>query len=217
LNLPGVGFCENNIKREGIVQYHMYNEYTFSDVSEVLPQLQSLTSQWDHTSVNELAILSEPCPTKNVTMSNNSGNRSTDWYHVAIRNNSKRNHAFQVCGYLARIINLATQTPITIPSIELIWSGLGETSVNILADTSRQLDALYVVHGEEYVRFHHRRLSTNNPAYCLPPLPPGQYEIKYSVVSATFETVYQWFKLDFDGSAESVSLIYTDAHDSNVS
>lgn len=204
LGLTGVGFCEKGIKREGILQYHIYNEHYFEDGTEVIAKLKEMTGKWDSTSVNELEVVPSASATKNVALANHPGKPLSDWYHVVIKNNNKRKHAFEVHGYVTQIIDLAKGSALRIPTNELIWSGLGEISVNIMADTSRELDAFFLIHGQAILRFHQRPLSTSNPEYSLPELPPGKYEIQYTVISSTFETASQWFALEFAGTPESV-------------
>ena len=213
LGLTGVGFCEKGVKREGILQYHIYNEHSFEDGTEVIAKLKEITADWDPTSVNELEVVPSVSATKNVELANHPGRPLSDWYHLVITNHNKRKHAFDVHGYVAQIIDVAKGSPLCIPTNELVWSGLGEISVNILSDTSRELDAFFLVHGQLVLRFHQRPLSTSNPEYSLPELPPGKYEIRYTVISSTFETASQWFTLQFTGTPKGVTFEPLPAHE----
>ena len=69
LGLTGVGFCENLIKREGILEYHIYNEHYFEDGTEIINKLKELTKDWDPTSVNELEIQPIVTTTKDIQVS----------------------------------------------------------------------------------------------------------------------------------------------------
>ncbi|MGB7532961.1 MAG: hypothetical protein WA977_08335 [Halobacteriota archaeon] len=176
LRLPGLGFCEKGVKREGILDYHLYNPFTFEEEKEIIEILEKETKKWDINSVNELKIMYDPKATsKNFVLSDSPGQPLSDWYHLEIKNRNKSRDAFSCLGYVTRIKNLNNNEEYEIPPIELIWSGIGQIMVNIMGGTPRELDAFWVIHGEDKIRFHQRPMTTDNPRYVLPDLPKGKY------------------------------------------
>lgn len=45
LKLQGIGFCEKGTKREGILTYHIYNEFPFEDETEIIEILEEETKK----------------------------------------------------------------------------------------------------------------------------------------------------------------------------
>lgn len=205
LRLPGLCFCEKGVKREGILTYHMYNAFPFEDGTEIIEILEEETKNWDINSVNELKIIhNHESISKNFTLNNHPQRPLSDWYHLEIKNRNKSRDAFSCLGYVTRIKNLNNNDEYEIPTIELIWSGIGQIMVNIRGGTQRELDAFYIIHGENQIRFHQRTLATTNPRYRLPDLPKGKYLIEYSIISSNFEKVSQNYILDFGGSKDDI-------------
>jgi hypothetical protein len=60
LKIPGIGFHEKKVEREGILKFQIYNAFPFEDGTEIIAKLRDETSNWDPNSVNELH-LSESC------------------------------------------------------------------------------------------------------------------------------------------------------------
>ena len=190
LQLPGIGFTEKGVKREGILAYQIYNAVSFEDGTQILAALKEKTADWESDSVNELAIRYDPnATTKGARLSNCPGNPASDWYHLEVLNRNKRKHALACMSYVTEIHNLESDQKYNLPTIELNWSGIGEVTANIIAGGRRDLDAFLVVQGHDHVLFHERSLGTTNPRYHLPKLGPGRYEIKFAVMSANFTTV----------------------------
>lgn len=205
LKLQGIGFHEKGVKREGILTYHIYNEFPFEDGTEIIKILDKQTKKWDNNSVNELKIIYNPQSTsRNVTLTNPQQKPLSDWYHLEIKNRNKNKHAFSCLGYVTRIKNLNNGEKYNIPTIELVWSGIGDIMVNILGGTSRDLDAFFIIHGKNKIHFHQRPLSTTNPRYFLPDLPQGKYLIEYTIISSNFEKASQSYILEFEGSAQDI-------------
>lgn len=205
LQLPGIGFTEKGVKREGILDYHIYNAIPFEEGTQILAALKEETAGWNPSSVNELAIRYDPnATTKGTLLSNWPGNPPSDWYHLEVLNRNKRKHALSCIGYVTEIHRLESDQKYNLPTIELNWSGIGEVTANIIAGGRRDLDAFFVVQGHDHVLFHERSLGTTNPRYHLPKLVPGRYEIEFAVVSANFATVASRCLLEFDGRRESV-------------
>jgi hypothetical protein len=205
LKLEGIGFCEKGKKREGILDYHIYNEFPFEDGTEIIETLKKETKKWDINSVNELKIIYDPRSTSiNITITDRPQQPLSDWYHLEIKNRNKSKHAFSCHAYVTRIKDLSGKEEFEIPTNELIWSGIGVVIVNIMGGTRRELDAFYIIHGENQIRFHQRPLTTTSPQYHLPDLPQGKYLIEYTIISSNFEKVSQSYILEFEGSVKDV-------------
>ncbi len=207
LQLPGLGFTEKGVKREGILNYQIYNAVPFEDSAEILTALNEKTADWDTDSVNELAIRYDPSATTRSThLVDVPGHPASDWYHLEVLNRNKRKHALSCIGYVTEIHHIESDHKYTLPTVELNWSGIGEVTTNIIASGRRDLDAFFVMEGRHYVCFPERTLGTTNPRYHLPELGPGRYEIGFAVVSANFATVASRYLLEFGGTRESVRL-----------
>lgn len=206
LRLPGLGFCEKGVKREGILEYHIYKPFPFEDGTEIIKILEKETEKWDINSVNELKITYDPSHTsKNFTITINERKYSSDWYHLEVENRNKNKHAFSCLGYVTMICDLDNDKELKIPTIELLWSGIGEPAVNIMGGTKRELDAFSIIHDyDKKILFTQRRMTTTNPRYRLPPLPKGKYLIEYSIISSNFEKASQNYILDFGGSKDEI-------------
>jgi len=204
LKLQGMGFYEKGTMREGILGYHIHNARPFEDGREIIEILNAETKNWDIDSVNELKIRYDPESTGRDIRLNEPRGRLSDWYHLEIRNRDKSRHAFSCYGYVTKIKDLKRKRECEVPTRELIWSGTGDIVVNTMGGTKRELDAFYVIHGHNRIRFNQRPWTTTRPQYRLPDLPQGKYLVEYTVVSSTFETVSQTFILRFEGSTEDI-------------
>jgi hypothetical protein len=205
LKLRGLGFYENGVKREGILNYHIYNAFPFEDGTEILRILAEESKDWDNESVNELHLSYDSVATsKNIHINNAPNTPLSDWYHLDVRNRNVDKHAFSCTAYVTKIKNLKTDEFIHVPTNELIWAGIADITVNIIASGKRELDAFYVVHNEGLIRFHQRPLGTNDPNYRLPDLPRGKYIITYTIVSNNFSLAEKAFRLTYEDSHEKL-------------
>lgn len=196
LKIPGIGFHEKNVKLEGILKFQIYNSFPFEDGTEIIAKLRDETSNWDPNSINELHMLHDSANNhKNIVLTNHPNTPLTNWWHIEVENRNKRKHAISCMAYLSKITNLQTNNVINIPTIELIWSGLGDYSVNIMANGKREFDAIFIIHDENKIRFQSRGLTTNSPRFQLPILDNGEYLLEYTVVSSNFETISREFIL----------------------
>ncbi len=208
LKLPGIGFVEKGVRREGIAEYQIYNAITFEDSTEIISALEQQTANWDKDSVNELAIRYEPSAISRGLKNENQ--QVADWYHLEITNRSKRKHALSCLAYVTKIDDMNSRATIDLPTNELNWAGIGDVTAHIIAGAHRDLDAFFVIHGQPYIRFHQRPLGTNNPRYHLLDLGPGRYRIEYTVISTNFTSVAAQFELEFAGTPESVRFEQTE-------
>ncbi len=149
LKLQGLGFMERGLRREGVLDYQIWNPIEFEAQSDILFRLSRETSAWDPNSVNELFIDYDRSKVSwDVTISNNSSKPLSDWHHLSVKNRSKIKHAFSCSGFLASILDLRSGASIPVPTVEMIWSGFGAHEANIVADGERELDAFFVMHQE---------------------------------------------------------------------
>ena len=72
LRIPGIGFIEKGVKREGILDFQIYNAFLFEDGTEIIARLREKTKDWDPNSVNELYLSHTPEKvSRNVILNNN--------------------------------------------------------------------------------------------------------------------------------------------------
>ena len=208
LKLEGIGFLEKGVKREGILDYLIFNARPFKDGTEIIARLKNETSHWDPESVNELFLsYDKRGDTKDSILRNHPQKPLTDWWHIEVKNRHKTKHAFSCFAYLSFLKNIDTEKKIKIPTIELNWSGLGDYTINILADGKRELDALFIIHQENKVRFPSRELTTTSPRFQLPVLDNGTYLLEYSVVSSNFNIASRKFLLKHPKSHKEIEFI----------
>jgi len=205
LKLPGLGFTEKGVKREGILKYQIFNSFSFEDEAEILNRLPEETKDWDNESVNELYLRYDPeTTTRDTTLKGPRNAPKSDWYHIDVWNRNKNKHAFSCNGYITQIKNLDSGQNINLPTNEIIWAGISDISVNIMADGKRELDAFYVRRDYERIYFHQRRLTTTNPKYHLPDLRKGKYLITYTIISNNFPMVSKDFRLIYDDTQSNI-------------
>ena len=208
LKLQGIGFLEKGVKREGILNYHIYNAFPFKDGTEIIAKLRKETSNWNPESVNELFLSNDKRRDhKNVRLSNYQGKPFSDWWHIEVKNRHKSKHAFSCLAYLTYLKNIDNAKKYKIPTIELLWSGLGDYTVNIMADEKREFDALYIIHQENKVQFHTRKLTTTSKRFQLPVLNNGTYLLEYSVISSNFDIASKRFLLKHPGTHKEIEFI----------
>ena len=208
LDIPALGFSEKYVKREGILNFQIYNAFPFEDGTEIISKLREHTLDWNPDSVNELHLsFDSKNNSKNIALNNYPNKPLTDWWHIEVKNRNKVKHAISCLAYLTKIENKETGEILEIPSIELIWSGLGDHTVNILADGKRDFDAFYVIHNDNVIRFQSRALTTNLPRFQLPKLTNGTYMLEYSIISSNFEIASRQFLLKFNGSTKEIEFM----------
>ncbi|MCF7874216.1 MAG: hypothetical protein K9M00_05230 [Candidatus Omnitrophica bacterium] len=202
LGIEATGFQEKGVKREGILDYHIYNALPFENSSDIINHLEEQTKKWDCDSVDELDIIfKEDIVDKDVLLNKKV---MSDWYHLEIKNRCKKKHAFLCNAYVTKISDRKAKKEIEIPSNELIWAGTGQWVTNILRNSVKELDAFCIREGSQYIEFNQRALLTNNPRYRIPSLPSGEYLLEFTVISSNFENVSKEFILKHKGNRESV-------------
>lgn len=187
------------------MNYQIFNAFPFEDGTEILKILAEETKDWDNESVNELYLSYDPeTTTKDTTLIDVPNRPLSDWYHIVIENRNKSKHAFSCIGYITKIKNLDSGQAFNPPTNEIIWAGIGDISVNIMANGKRELDAFYVRRDNEFIHFHQRRLGTTNPKYRLPDLPKGKYLITYTIISNNFPMVSKDFRIIYDDTQSNI-------------
>lgn len=207
LKLPGVGFIEKGVKREGILDYQIYNAFPFEDGTEIISRLREETKAWDPNSVNELFLSFDPHKVSKNVIINNDPKILTDWWHIAVKNRNKSKHAFSCLAYLTEIEDVKVGKIFELPSIELNWSGLGDYTVNIMADGNREFDAFFIIQKENKIRFQTRALMTTNPRFHLPSLGNGTFMLEYSIVSSNFQVAHRKFLLKHLGAYRDIEFL----------
>jgi hypothetical protein len=208
LKIPGIGFYEKQVKREGILDYQIYNAFPFEDGTEIIARLKKETVDWDPESVNELLLsYDQKNDHKNLILNNHPNKPLSDWWHIEVKNRSKLEHAFSCLAYLSSLKNIHNNKKIEIPTIELIWSGLGDYMVNIMANGKREFDAFFVIQPENKIRFQSRGLTTTSSRFQLPVLDNGDYLLEYSVVSLNFNISCRKYLLKHPGSYKEIEFM----------
>lgn len=205
LKIQGMGFMEKGVRREGVLDYQIWNPIEFETGSDILSRLSQETSTWDANSVNELFIdYDHSKVSRNVTITNNNNKPLSDWHHISIKNRNKIKHAFSCSGFLESILNLDNGKEIPVPTVEMIWSGFGAHEANIIAGGERELDAFFVMHEENDIRFNQRSPLTTEKRFWMPTLTQGIYLFKYSIISDNFLPVSRSFKITHSGMSMDV-------------
>jgi hypothetical protein len=177
--LPGIGFYEKAVKREGILNYHIYNASSFEEISDIIRVLNEETKAWDNESANELEIVfNSELISRNVRLNDHPNRSMSNWYLLKIMNRNRGKSAFSCSGYITKIVDINNNNEFVLPSIELLWSGIGDINVNIMKGEFRELSAFFIVYDEGKIIFSHRRLYTTNPRYDFPRLRQGKYLIE---------------------------------------
>ena len=204
LKIPGLGFMEKGIKRDGILNYQIHNAFSFEDGTEVINKLREETREWQIDSVNELLLTyNHENDTRGVVL-NNESNLISDWWHIEVINRNVHKHALACSGYVTKIKDIESDVFWEIPTIELIWSGIGVETVNILAGSKREFDGFFLIRGSNEIRFHARAMTTDNLRFNLPVLTPGNYLIEYSVISSNFKIASSEFTLKFPANSNAI-------------
>jgi len=190
-------FHEKGLVREGVVDYLIAKPIHFTSKQNFVRKLRYHTREWDSGWTNELSLITLPV-VPNVR--NEMGNYA-DWYHIQVINNHKDKYARNCIAYLLKIKNLYTNEEIKPCNLELIWAGTGLFERHILPKRAAEIDALFIIRGQDVIRFHHR--PSTSTQYIIPPLRKGNYALTYTVISQNFEQVTKEFNLNFGGSYDS--------------
>jgi hypothetical protein len=192
-------FHEKGVIREGVADYLIAKPVQFCDEQEFMEKLKEETKGWQSDWRNELSLkFLRVVP----NVRNQEGNFA-DWYHLQVVNNHRSKYARNCVAYVLRIRNLDTGEEILPGNFELVWAGTGLFERHILPKRSAEIDAFFIIRGQDTIRFHHRPSTSSQ--YTMPTLRTGSYLLTYQVVSENFEQVMKTFKLDFRGDFKRIS------------
>jgi len=207
LGLTGIGFHERGVRREGILDYHIYQPFPFKTKADIILTLEKETEHWDPTSTNELdMIYDKNTLTRNINYDFGlfQGKGIGDFYPLQILNCNKNNHAFSCSAYVTQIKNLDSKEEFGVANRELKWEGTGLHLVNIRSGTRRGFTAFYVDRTKNIIKFIQPGLDTDNPNLRLRSLSQGKYLLEYTVISLNFEKVSRKYIVEFEGSVDNI-------------
>lgn len=187
-------FHQNGVIREGVVKSLIAKPIQFSNEQEFLTKLKEETKEWRNDWRNEL-FLKYLEVVHDVLWPQN--NTIRDWYHLQVMNWHKDKYARNCVAYVTEIKNIDTGEVVKPDSFELVWAGTGLFEKHILHDRPADVDAFFIVQGENVIRFHHRPSTSSQ--YGIQPLGKGNYLLTYMIISENFEEVTKTFKLEFGG------------------
>jgi hypothetical protein len=197
-------FHEGGVIREGVVEYLIAKPIQFSSEREFLEKLKEETKEWESGWRNDLSLeFLRMVP----NVRDQYGNYE-DWYHLQVKNNHRDKYARNCVAYVSKIKNLDTGEEGVPGNFELVWAGTGLFERHILPKASAEVDAFFIVRGQDVIRFHHRPSTSSQ--YGMPVLHKGSYLLTYLVVSENFEQVTKTFKLEFAGDFTGMSFYVHD-------
>lgn len=205
LQIDSIVFHQSEVRREGVADYLIAKPIRFNNEEEFFSKLKDETGSWHSDWRDELALRSL-VKVSNVRMSvpNSSVKTMTDWYHLPVKNEHQDKYARNCVAYVANIRVLNSGEVVSPDSLELVWAGTGLFEKHILPKRVCEIDAFYVVHSEDIIRFHHRPSTSSQ--YLMPPLNRGCYLITYLVISENFEQVSKTFKIEFGGDKDHLKV-----------
>lgn len=115
LKIPGLGFLEKGIRREGILNYQIHNAFYFEDGTEIINKLRDETAGWQTESANELLLTYNKVNDSLGVVLNNDQNLISDWWHIEVVNRNTHKHALACSGYVTRIKDLESNSSWEIP------------------------------------------------------------------------------------------------------
>lgn len=192
-------FHETGVVREGVVEYLIAKPVQFSTEQELIEKLKEETKEWESGWRNELSLEFLRVVANVRDQYNNYG----DWYHLQVVNNHRDKYARNCVAYVSNVRNLDQGDEIPMGNFELVWAGTGLFERHILPKASAEVDAFFIVRGQDIIRFHHRPSTSSQ--YGMPPLRKGNYLLTYLIVSENFEQVTKTFKLEFGGNFKEIN------------
>lgn len=205
LDIEVIAFQEEGVNPlEGILAFMQANCMQFSDRATLPTQVVEAIRDrgWSPDWKNGLTIDGTVSVHRNVLRlpERVQGN----FYHLIVRNNHRKKTARNVYGYLDSVTEAETGASIEFEAAEFKWAGYTLPNATIPAERTRKLDALWIPH-----------TSPNTPQFnaftdstqFVPRLQgPGEWLLKYSVISDTLLGGSRIFRLSLDGTARGASL-----------
>ncbi len=204
---------ESGVELSGISRYIQENATQFT-VREHLPAIVSDEVRrrgWDPHWRDELS-LSDEHPYYDEAQRIWHGQRyPTRSWHIPVMNRHKTKAAINCYAHLSDIVDLTSNQPVPVETIEVKWSGSTIPSALIPPKRRRSIDAFHVEDWTRIRRAESRRIGFNffadwSGAY--PQLEASrEYELTYSVISENFPLVTGTFKVEFPGNPWDAKLI----------
>lgn len=186
-------FHQEGVIIEGVAKYLVAKPVHFSEEQEFLEKLKEQTRGWHHDWRNELSLkFFRVAPNYKIP-----DGRYTDWYHLQVANIHRNKYARNCVAWVLKIKNLDSGQEIDPGNFELGWAGTGLFERHILPKREAEVDAFWIIRGEDVIRFHHRPSTSSQ--YGMRPLVKGNYLLTYLIISENFEQVTKTFKLKFGG------------------
>jgi hypothetical protein len=202
LGIETVGFHEEGVIREGVVEHLIVNPFYLKDKEDFLKKLKENTEKWHNDWRNELS-LEFPGEDEGVARNfKNPDNTYADWYHLQVHNNHRNRYARNCVAYILEIKNIDTGKEITPGNFELVWAGTGLFQRHILPKRAAEVDAFLIVRGRNVIEFNCRPSTSSQ--YGMPSLGKGNYLMTYLIASENFETVMRTFRLEFGGDFSQI-------------
>jgi hypothetical protein len=199
LDLTLLAFQEKGVKQEdGILRFLQANAIPFTD-RNLLPNVIADEVQrrnWDPHSKTELVLERDPEQYAEHMVQTDVGVEPRRFYYFDVRNLHHRKTATNCYVYLEEALKL-DPSPIKIPfkTVELKWAGYMLPNAHILPGTARPVDAFAILHRLPtqlgLVSFSDS-LAFGRLAIDL----PGEYELRYAVVSDNFPIARASFMLN---------------------
>jgi len=142
--------------------------------------------------------------------------KEIEYFHIRVRNLHSRKSALNCYVYLAQAIDLSTNTPIPVPTIELKWAGIMRPNALILSGSWRDFDALLIDHEDpRRARFN---VFADSPHFEPRIEHCTDVELTYAVVSQNFLPARITCRLHLDDDARRAILepVDTSAPDSET-
>ena len=112
--------------------------------------------------------------------------------------------ARNVYGYLDRVVEVETSSPVEYGAAEFKWAGYTLPNAMIPPGGARKLDAFWIPHANPNVPQFNS--FTDSTAFVPHIQGPGQWYLEYSVASDTVRGAVKKFLLTLDGSVRGVNL-----------
>lgn len=197
-----LAFHEKGVKtQDGMMSALQVNSQEFTDPG-CLPKLIAChaRNKWKHHWKNQLRLCRDP-ERHGLAVVNG---ENIEFFHVSVRNLHKRKPAFNCYVYLEKVIDLSTNTPISVPTIEFKWAGVMRANVLILPHSCRDFDALLINHEEpRRPRFN---VFADSPHFEPQIQNCTEAELTYVVVSENFPLARLTCRLHIDDDPQKTSL-----------
>lgn len=208
LDIPIIAFHEEGVERDGLAAFESVNSKAVKDGADWLKTVAAeieTRDDWRPDSKNQLRLCRDPEERGRAVVNG----EKIEFFHISVRNLHKRKPAFNCYVYLEKVIDVSTNRPISVPTIEFKWAGvIMRANALILPCSPRDFDALLINHKEP------RRPRFNVFADSSQFEPQIQNcteaELTYVVVSENFPLARITCRLRIDDDPQKTSLVPVD-------